>query len=72
METKHVKKDGEHVWNAFKQMKSYMEKSYLLLDQATPENYFVTANRRQVYDGVSTLLNSNLGHKHPRIQQAIL
>lgn len=72
METKHVKKDGEHVWNAFTQMKSYMEKSYLLLDQATPENYFVTANRRQVYDGVSTLLNSNLGHKHPRIQQAIL
>lgn len=72
MATKYVKKDGEHVWNAFKQMKSYMEKSYLLLDQATHENYFVTTSGKQVYDGISTLLNSNLGHKQPRIQQAIL
>lgn len=72
METKHLKKDGEHVWNAFKQMKLYMEKSYVLLDQATPENCFITANGKQVYDGVSTLLNSNLGHNQPLIQQAIL
>lgn len=68
----YTKKDGEAVWNAFKQMKLYMEKSYLLLDKATQDNYFLTVEGKPVFDGVSTLLNSNIGHNQPAIQAAIV
>lgn len=71
LEKEYAKAEGEHVWNAFKQMKSYMEKSYLLIDKSENNNYFTTTNGKHVYDGVSTLLNSNLGHHHTKIQKAI-
>ncbi len=56
------KKDAEKVWNAFKQMKDYVNNNPQILTGVNSKNFYKTCDNREVYDGVSTLLNTNIGH----------
>lgn len=65
------KRDGEKVWNAFKQMKDYLDKSLQIIDKADGDNYYTNRDGRRMYDGVSTLLNTNIGHGNTELADAI-
>lgn len=71
MYSAYTAEEGEKVWNAFKEMKAYMEKSFLVIKGVEEGDFYLTQKNRKIYDGVSTLLNSNVGHKNPRIIKAI-
>lgn len=65
------KKDCEKVWNAFKQMKSYLEKSLQVLVKVNDKNYYTNDKGIEMYDGVSALLNANIGHCNKDMISAI-
>ena len=59
------------VWHAFKQMKDYIENGPEILTHVNSENYFQSVDNKILYDGVSTLLNSNIGHVNTEIISSI-
>ena len=59
------------VWHAFKQMKDYIENGPEILTHVNSENYFQSVDNKILYDGVSTLLNSNIGHVNSEIISSI-
>lgn len=63
--------DAQKVWNAFKQMKTYLEKSAQILTGADKDNYYTNDKGKRMYDGVSTLLNCNIGHCNEDVISAI-
>ncbi len=65
------KRDGEKVWNAFKQMKDYLDKSIRIIGKVDSDNYFTDINGNRMYDGVSTLLNTNIGHQNAELIEVI-
>ena len=65
------KRDGEKVWNAFKQMKDYLDKSIQIVARVDSGNYYTNINGKKMYDGVSTLLNTNIGHQNAELIDAI-
>lgn len=67
----YTKKDGKKVWAAFKEMESYLDKSFQVLTEVDEENNYINQKNLKMYDGVSTLLNTNIGHKNPYLIKAI-
>ncbi len=65
------KEDGEKVWAAFKEMDTYLEKSFQILIKADEDNYYYNSKNLKMYDGVSTLLNTNIGHRNQEMIDAI-
>ena len=65
------KKDGEKVWNAFKQMHDYIDKSYQVIVKSDSNNNYTNQKGKVMYDGVSTLLNTNVGHQNQEIIEEI-
>lgn len=65
------KQDGKKVWNAFKEMELYLDKSFQVLTEVDEDNCYTNQKERKLYDGVSTLLNTNIGHRNPKVIEAI-
>lgn len=65
------KEEIEKVWNAFKQMKTYIDKSAQVLCSVDKANYYTNEKGKKMYDGVSTLLNANIGHCNEDLIQTI-
>lgn len=65
------KEAGNKVWAAFKDMKMYLDKSYRVLTDVDTDNYYTDSKGRKMYDGVSTLLNTNIGHCNRELIDAV-
>lgn len=65
------KEDGKKVWAAFKEMDTYLEKSFQVLTKVDEDNYYYNDKNQKIYDGVSTLLNTNIGHRNQEMIDAI-
>ena len=65
------KETGNKVWAAFKDMKTYLDKSYRVLKEVDTENFFTDSKGKKMYDGVSTLLNANIGHSNKELIDAV-
>lgn len=66
------KEDGEKVWAAFKEMDIYLDKSFQIIEKADEDNNYYNTKGQKRYDGVSTLLNTNIGHRNPEMIEAIV
>lgn len=65
------KEDGKKVWAAFKDMEVYLDKNFQVLTEVDEDNNYTNTKNLKMYDGVSTLLNTNIGHKNSEMIQAI-
>jgi len=65
------KEAGNKVWAAFKDMKVYLEKSCRILTDVDSNNYYTDSKGKKMYDGVSTLLNANIGHCNKELIEAV-
>ncbi|SFC13071.1 aminotransferase family protein [Butyrivibrio sp. YAB3001] len=65
------KDDGEKVWAAFKEMDTYLDKSFQIIDRVDEDNNYYNTKGQKMYDGVSTLLNTNIGHRNKEMIKAI-
>lgn len=68
---KYSKLEGEKVWAAFKDMKLYLDKSFQVFEEVDCDNFYTNQKKQKIYDGVSTLLNTNIGHKNQEMINAI-
>ena len=71
MENLNLEKNAGKVWNPFMQMKTYLDYSPQILQSVDQDNYFTNAKGDRLYDGMSTMLNTNVGHCNPEIIKAI-
>jgi adenosylmethionine-8-amino-7-oxononanoate aminotransferase len=68
--TEWLRKDRQHVWHPFTQMKDYAERDHLLIDRA--EGIFLyDVDGNRYYDTNSSWWVNIHGHGHPRIRKAM-
>ena len=65
------KEHGEKVWAAFKEMDTYLDKSFQIIERVDENNNYYNTKGQTMYDGVSTLLNTNIGHRNSEMIEAI-
>jgi adenosylmethionine-8-amino-7-oxononanoate aminotransferase len=71
MDKKHILKvDRAHIWHPFTQMKDYENLDHLVITRAEGMKLY-DADGNEYYDTVSSWWTSSLGHRHPRIMNAI-
>ncbi|WIW70770.1 adenosylmethionine--8-amino-7-oxononanoate transaminase [Anaerosinus gibii] len=66
-----LKKDKAYIWHPFTQMKGWLESDQMVITEAKGIKLIDTEGK-EYYDGVSSLWVNIHGHRHPKIDQAII
>lgn len=66
-----TKVEANSVWNGWKQMQVYLEKSLVIFERSEGGYYYDQKGKKYI-DATSNLLSSNLGHNHPRIAERVI
>ncbi len=66
-----LKKDKAYIWHPFTQMKGWLESDQTVITEAKGIKLIDTEGK-EYYDGVSSLWVNIHGHRHPKIDQAII
>lgn len=66
-----LKKDKAYIWHPFTQMKGWLESDQTVIIEAKGIKLIDTEGK-EYYDGVSSLWVNIHGHRHPKIDQAII
>ncbi len=64
-------KDKEYIWHPFTQMKGWLENDQTVITEAKGIK-LIDSEGKEYYDGVSSLWVNIHGHRHPKIDQAII